>query len=533
MRPTNLRRTILAAAVAAMAALPASASAAGEQWIDGNLSYASGISCGGPLVGNYVENQVGGYTGYWGKTDTSYPKLGDRFWGHVYYQALGLGCGLGLHGVQVEIRLPQGTQLAIVPSSSDPTDKIQCFGISTNGSTSNVTDQPWQHPSNPSIKGKYCQPTVATPSANGFILSYALVAQGQALHIVFPLRATKKLNGIAEPNNASRMTATIADSNASGAAQPYQWNFVGDRPVEADCPTAGTTAASAITSTTAHTKNFMCNWYRSGKASIELGEGATGPYQTTSQTYNVGAGDQGFYIDQDWNGLTPGTTYHWRLKFVDDRGTPANTADDQTYYSDPRTFTTTGTKPPAGGGTPGAGGGGMGGGGETGTGSPPPTTGGGQDPGTGQTPGGQNPGGGDQTPGGQMPGGQIPGGQTPSDTVAPTLRLAIGKAKLGDVLKKGLGLTATCSEGCTVRSLIQLDAATARKLKLGKKAVTIGTAGGMRTGAGQVALQLRISSKAKKALARVRSVKVAIVVSATDGVGNAAAPVRRTITLKR
>jgi len=539
--PRKLRISFAAAAVVALTvaatATPASAQTNQAKWIDGTIAYNSGLSCGGPLVGNWTENQIGGFTGYWGKTDASYPKVGDLYWGHVYYQAVGLGCGLSIHGVQVEISLPAGTELAIDPNSSDPAMKLRCFGYS-NGNTYNQTDQPWQHPGDASIKGKYCESTKTYTGANGTILSYALVAQGQALELIFPLRSTRKLSGIAEPGNASRMTATLTSSSSSAAAQPYQWNFVGDRPVEPECPGAGVTAASAITNTTAHTKNFMCNWYRSGKVSIEIGEGATGPYQASSQQYNVPNNTQGFFVDQDWGNLIPGTTYHWRLKFVDDKGTPNNAGDDQTYFSNPKTFTTTGTRPanpPTT--TPGAGTGGTQTGGDMGA------------PG-GQTPGNQTPG--DQTPGGQTPGDT--GGQQgqqqqqqqiqqqqeqqqqqqeiPRDTTAPGLTTTVPKLRLGDLLKKGLRASATCSEACSVQAQLQIDARTAKKLKLGKKTTTIGTGKAISPG-GKVTVPVKLTSKAKKQLKKLRSLKATLVVTATDTAGNKSKPVKRKLSLKK
>ena len=67
MRARQMKTILAGAAVAIVAAIaPTTASAAGEQWIDGNISYNSGISCGGPLVGDSTEYQVGGYTGDWG-----------------------------------------------------------------------------------------------------------------------------------------------------------------------------------------------------------------------------------------------------------------------------------------------------------------------------------------------------------------------------------------------------------------------------------------------------------------------------------
>lgn len=522
MRKYKLVGALVAAlACSAIGAGPASAAGSTPQWIDGTIAYAGGTSCGGPLVGNYWEYQVGGYTGYFGAPDASYPKIGDRYFGHIYYTSVGLGCGLGIHGIQAEIALPRGTSLAINGASSDVNDKIRCYRHNLNGTVTDVTNAPWVHPDNPSINGKYCGSTETFAGPNGTILSYALLAQGQSLEIIFPLRSTVKLAGIAEPQNAARMNAYLTDSSASSTANPYQWNFVGDRPVEADCPAAGATAASAITDTTAHTRNFMCNWYRSGKASIEIGEGATGPYQASTQQYTVNPSFQGFYIDQDWNNLTPGTTYHWRLKFVDDKGT-TTTADDVTHFSNPRTFTTTGTRPAGPSTTPGAGSGGTGSdGGQTG----------------GQTPGSQT--GGDQQQQQQLEGQQQEQQQQqqqreenpPKDTTAPGLTLSFGKLKLGDLVKKGLPASVTCSEGCTVHAQLQIDAKTAKKLKLGKRVATIGQ--GKAAGNGKLTVPVKLTAKAKKALKRARSLKVTLVVTATDAAGNASAPVKKSVTLRR
>src|SRR5437764_1096401 len=100
MRTKTFLPALVAALVVTCALATSSASAAPAnqaQWIDGNIGEASGISCLGPIGGTTYEAQVGGYTGYWGKPDTTYPKVGDLYWGHTYYTSLGLGCGLGIH----------------------------------------------------------------------------------------------------------------------------------------------------------------------------------------------------------------------------------------------------------------------------------------------------------------------------------------------------------------------------------------------------------------------------------------------------
>ena len=483
------------------------------KWIDGNIDYQSGTNCS--ILGQpYTEYQVGGFTGYWGTEDISYPKIGDRYWGHIYMTAVGNTCPYGIADVATEVALPAGTQLALNPQSGDPNDKIRCYVTSISGNTGEATDVQWVAPWDSNFRGTYCNSTQVSQSANGLNLGYRLLAQGQSIHIVFPLRSTRKLSGIAEPQNASRLTSTLT-SGVNSLADPFQWVFVGDRPVEASCPAVGADAASAITNTTAHTRNYMCNWYRTGKVQIEIGEQASGGYQASSPQYNVEGQYQGYYFDQDWNNLTPGTTYQWRLKFVDDKGTPNSPGDDQTHYSQPRTFTTTGTRPVGGGTTPGAGSGGAGGNMNGGT------TGGNMSDGGSQQDQQQQ----DQ----QQDQQQQPG----SDTQPPAVSTAAAGSKLGTLLKKGLRVGATCSEACTVVAQLQIPAKTAKKLKLGKKAAVIGKGTAAAAQGGPVTVPVKLTAKAKRRLKGTRKLSATLVLVATDTAGNSSAPVTRKVTFKR
>ena len=61
------------------------------------------------------------------------------------------------------------------------------------------------------------------------------------------------------------------------------------------------------------------------------------------------------------------------------------------------------------------------------------------------------------------------------DTAAPAATLQAAKQKLKAVLAKGLALTASCSEPCTLKLQLVVDKKTAKKLKLGKKPTVVGT----------------------------------------------------------
>ena len=107
----------------------------------------------------------------------------------------------------------------------------------------------------------------------------------------------------------------------------------------------------------------------------------------------------------------------------------------------------------------------------------------------------------------------------------------MAKQKLKAVLKKGLAVRATSNEHCTLSIQLIVDKATAKKLKLGKKATVIGRLTSSFNGSAQ--LKVKLTAKAKKALKKARSVKVSVRAVATDDAGNAAAPLLKRVTLKR
>jgi hypothetical protein len=83
-----------------------------------------------------------------------------------------------------------------------------------------------------------------------------------------------------------------------------------------------------------------------------------------------------------------------------------------------------------------------------------------------------------------------------------------------------------------VQAKLQLDAKTAKKLKLGKRTTTIGKGKAMSPG-GKVTVPVKLTGKAKKRLKKLRSLKATLVVTATDSAGNRSKPVKRKLTLKR
>jgi hypothetical protein len=135
-----------------------------------------------------------------------------------------------------------------------------------------------------------------------------------------------------------------------------------------------------------------------------------------------------------------------------------------------------------------------------------------------------------------QPSGGGGGGTTnpPADTTAPTLKLnAIAKKalKLGTVRSKGLKVPVGCSESCTATLELVADKATAKKLKLGKKAVVVGRATGQVAANGT--LTVRLTTKAKKALKKAKKVKLKLGGTASDAAGNKSVLPAKTLTLKK
>jgi hypothetical protein len=120
-----------------------------------------------------------------------------------------------------------------------------------------------------------------------------------------------------------------------------------------------------------------------------------------------------------------------------------------------------------------------------------------------------------------------------ADTQAPTVRSSAAKTKLATLLKKGLRVTANCSESCSVAAQLQIPAKTAKKLKLGKKVTVIGKGSASAARAGDVTVPVKLTKKAKARIKRARSLTATLVLTATDAAGNRAASVTSKVSFKR
>ncbi|WP_170178896.1 FG-GAP repeat domain-containing protein [Solirubrobacter pauli] len=106
-----------------------------------------------------------------------------------------------------------------------------------------------------------------------------------------------------------------------------------------------------------------------------------------------------------------------------------------------------------------------------------------------------------------------------ADKTKPKATATVRKQKLKTVLSRGLKVTATCDEACTIKASLRL-----KSKEVGKRTVRLTTA--------SKALTLKLSKAAKKTLKQAKSAKFTLRLTATDAAGNTRTTTK-TITLRR
>lgn len=298
--------------------LEPSADTVTETWYEGNSKYHAYYRSCFPEGGQYLTNE---YTGFRTNNGVS-PLVGDVYWAHIVVGVIGSSCAGGAD-VHTEVALPAGTSFGIGGGYT-----IHCFYTSppkddgTPGVTSEVTaDSAAGCTQNPGI-GVY-----------GYSLGTRVVANGGIFEIVFPLVSTQALSGISD--SSSTMTAyvqvTIATNDVAGDplygtawTAPFQWVWVSANAPTIAYPSPSTTS---IGSATAHSVANLYNHYTAGNAYFDIG--TTTAYGTSDGPVAIGSGYNAAQVYEDWSGLAPNTTYHWRLRFVTAGGT--TTGADQVF----------------------------------------------------------------------------------------------------------------------------------------------------------------------------------------------------------
>ena len=101
------------------------------------------------------------------------------------------------------------------------------------------------------------------------------------------------------------------------------------------------------------------------------------------------------------------------------------------------------------------------------------------------------------------------------------MAVAADRGRRKAVRKRGLRVRVRCSVQCNATVTATVDKKTARKLRLGNKAIKLGTGKASITKPGRIPFYARLTRKAKKALGRKRAPKFAVklVVTVTDRQG--------------
>ena len=131
-------------------------------------------------------------------------------------------------------------------------------------------------------------------------------------------------------------------------------------------------------------------------------------------------------------------------------------------------------------------------------------------------------------------GGTTGPGAGPPDREAPALRLSLSRAHRLETVERGISLRARCSERCGLTAQVLADARTARRLKIGRAAMVVGTGDGALEAAGDTFVFTSLDRRLTRALARGRTRKASLTVRliALDGAENRQTTTRR-ITVRR
>jgi Ca2+-binding RTX toxin-like protein len=113
-----------------------------------------------------------------------------------------------------------------------------------------------------------------------------------------------------------------------------------------------------------------------------------------------------------------------------------------------------------------------------------------------------------------------------SDHVAPIARLKVPNGQgLARVLRRGLTVTASCSERCRLSGRLLLDGRTAKRLGLGRRRKSVAVARGSASEAGT--LIIHFSASAKRKLRGAKRLNLTLLLTAIDPSGNRATVERR------
>ncbi|HEX5749691.1 MAG TPA: hypothetical protein VFZ09_25900 [Archangium sp.] len=303
------RRSISAWGAVALGLLLVSSASAAPAWNYGVFDDAWHYAC---VTGNY-EVLTKAQAGYYG--DSSTPKVGDVYYVTARLAVIGNACSGGAQ-VSPELLLPPQTVLAI--STQNP---VRC--VYTEISTGAQSELPRSECPQTPYLGPNGGHVFYQPQNTTFPVPY-----GKMFELWVPLLSKKTLSGSSTNEYFRAAIKVITDSTYTQF--PRIGVFVFPNPPAISYPSPSTLT---LGDTTARTAGRLWNHYTQGNAYADLG---------TSTSYGLpgkgpfAIGDHDWAdINIDWSGLSPGTTYQWRLRFVSSTGV--------TTFGANQTFTTTGS----------------------------------------------------------------------------------------------------------------------------------------------------------------------------------------------
>jgi VCBS repeat-containing protein len=288
-------------AVALMSARPVSAQ---RGYFDGTWT-SNYTFC--PVTGNLV-TVLNTYVGYYTDPNEPYPRTGDL--GYVHAVAANVApCVNDAPGF--DFFLPEGATLAI--SASNP---VYCI-------RGRYSDGYWEYVPNDANGG--CSQTPLAGTYGGYFFGWSALPPGWYLDIRVPVTYNKHLLGPGGPNS-HRLTAVT--SSAYGALTPYQ-------PVTTFYRAEFLNLASTVTNTSANVGFNLRSYYKDGLLYVDYG--TTASFGSSLPAVNIPSTGLEFPVSANLAGLTPGTPYYWRARYVTTSGT---------FTSPTQNFTTTGSATP-------------------------------------------------------------------------------------------------------------------------------------------------------------------------------------------
>jgi hypothetical protein len=308
------------------------------EWVYGSTLNLNGTNCS--VVGNwYQETMLTGTAGHLRTTDLSAPKTGDGSYVSILMSVPGLNCDDdGSVGFVPSLILPPGASLNI--NAQNP---VICYFKTANLPSSNFygTQLPIISQNTGRLLGPVCPDgraggnngTPFTINANtpgvygGIALGPQRLTRSSILEIRIPIKFSKELKGAAGPNGGDKLQFKLDAVNlAPRPGTPETWITVPYK-AQLDPVSSTVTAGGATVSST------LYNYFESGNLSVDYG--TTASFGQSSPASNITNANESQPVSVNLTGLTAGTTYSYRFKYVTSKGT---------FYSPTGSFVPSGTQ---------------------------------------------------------------------------------------------------------------------------------------------------------------------------------------------